>query len=153
MWNHKKEDMRFRQLVSELATDAKTNRMKKFIQHSDKSTYDHCMDVARHSFFLAKRMHLKVDEKSLVRGAFLHDYYLYDWHDFGDHLHGYHHPDRAVANAKRDFQINHKEEGIIRSHMWPLTLTKVPQSKEAAVVCFVDKICSLRETLNRKKAK
>ena len=108
------------------------------------------MDVARHSFFFAKRFRLRVDEAALVRGAFLHDYYLYDWHDHGDHLHGYHHPDIAASNACRDFDLSDKEAGIIRSHMWPLTLTKVPTSKEAAVVCFVDKVCSLRETLNRK---
>ncbi|MCR4998990.1 MAG: HD domain-containing protein [Lachnospiraceae bacterium] len=150
MLNHKAEDLLFRALVSELAADAKTNRMKKFIQHSNKTTYDHCMDVARHSYYLARRLHLQVDEKALVRGAFLHDYYLYDWHDYGDHLHGYHHPDRAVANARRDFDLTPKEIGIIRSHMWPLTLTKVPSSKEAVVVCIIDKVCSLRETLDRK---
>ena len=148
--NRKLEHARFQKLITELAEDGRTLRMKRFIQHSNKSTYDHCMDVARHSFFFAKRLHLRVDEVALVRGAFLHDYYLYDWHDHGDHLHGYHHPDIAVANACRDFQLSEKEAGIIRSHMWPLTLTKVPTSKEAAVVCFVDKVCSLRETLNRK---
>ena len=143
---------RFRELVSDLATDARTQRMKKFIQHSDKSTYDHCMDVARHSFMLAHRLHLKVDEKALVRGAFLHDYYLYDWHTFGDHLHGYHHADIAEANARRDFGISAKEAGIIHSHMWPLTLTRVPASREAMLVCIVDKACSIKETLNRKKS-
>ena len=148
--NRKLEHARFQKLITELAEDGRTLRMKRYIQHSNKSTYDHCMDVARHSFFFAKRLHLNVDEVALVRGAFLHDYYLYDWHDHGDHLHGYHHPDIAVANACRDFQLSEKEAGIIRSHMWPLTLTKVPTSKEAAVVCFVDKVCSLRETLNRK---
>jgi len=144
---------RFRELVEELAQDARTKRMKKYIQHSDKSTYDHCMDVARHSYFFAKRLHLQVDEAALVRGAFLHDYYLYDWHTHNDHLHGYHHPAIAVANASRDFVLSPKELGIIRSHMWPLTLTKVPTSKEAAVVCFIDKVCSLRETLHRKKSR
>ncbi len=148
--NRKLEHARFQKLITELAEDGRTLRMKRYIQHSNKTTYDHCMDVARHSFFFAKKLHLRVDEAALVRGAFLHDYYLYDWHDHGDHLHGYHHPDIAVANACRDFQLSAKEADIIRSHMWPLTLTKVPTSKEAAVVCFVDKVCSLRETLNRK---
>ena len=148
--NRKVEHARFQKLIAELAEDGRTLRMKRYIQHSNKSTYDHCMDVARHSFFFAKRFHLQVDEAALVRGAFLHDYYLYDWHDHGDHLHGYHHPDIAAANACRDFDLSDKDAGIIRSHMGPLTLTKVPTSKEAAVVCFVDKVCSLRETLNRK---
>lgn len=142
----------FQELVSDLAQDTKTQRMKKYIQHSNKTTYDHCMDVARHSYFLAQRLHLKVDEKALVRGAFLHDYYLYDWHTFGDHLHGYHHADIAEANARRDFGISSKEAAIIHSHMWPLNLTRIPTSREAALVCFIDKVCSLRETLHRKNS-
>ena len=144
---------RFRELVSEVAADPRTKRMQKFIQHSNKSTYDHCMDVARHSYYFAKRLNLQVDEKALVRGAFLHDYYLYDWHTFGDHLHGYHHADIAKANAIRDFDISPTEAAIIHSHMWPLNLTRVPTCKEAAVVCFIDKVCSLRETLNRKSTR
>ena len=36
---------------------------------------------------------------------------------------------------------------IIETHMWPLTITKVPRSKEAFLVCFVDKIMALAETL------
>ena len=150
--NLKLEHARFQKLITELAEDGRTLRMKRYIQHSNKSTYDHCMDVARHSFFFAKRLHLRVDEAALVRGAFLHDYYLYDWHNAPKKagLHGLTHAHRARKNAERDFHLNQRERNIIESHMWPLTLTKVPTSKEAAVVCFVDKVCSLRETLNRK---
>ena len=40
-----------------------------------------------------------------------------------------------------------KQLKIIETHMWPLTITKVPRSKEAFLVCFVDKIMALAETL------
>ena len=94
----------------------------------------------------------------MVRGAFLHDYFLYDWHkkkakfrnmkEFFK-LHGFMHPSYAAANAKRDFNINEKEEHIIRSHMWPLTVTKLPKSREAVIVCIADKLTSATETIMR----
>ncbi len=141
------EERDFWEIIEPIASDPRTQEMKKYIQHSHVSTYDHCMDVARHCFYFVRHHELKVDEKALVRAAFLHDYYLYDWHTHGDKLHGYHHADIAKANAKRDFDINILESEIINSHMWPLNLTRVPKTREALLLCAVDKFCSARETL------
>lgn len=143
----------FEELIRELAEDPRCQKMKEYIQHSDISTFDHCLDVARKSFEFVRKMHIKVDEKALVVGAFLHDYYLYDWHEYGDKLHGYHHADRALRNALRDFKIGDTEKSIIYSHMWPLNLTRVPGTKEALVVCMVDKWVSAKETLKKYRKK
>ena len=95
---------------------------------------------------------MKVDEKALLTGALLHDFYLYDWHKKNDRhgLHGYTHPDTACKNARHYFHINKKEQDIIRTHMWPLTLTKVPKSREAMIVCLADKYVSTVETLTKR---
>ena len=55
-------------------------RMREFIQHGDVTTYQHCKNVVLVSFWLNRRFHLGADETSLAVGAFLHDFYLYDWH-------------------------------------------------------------------------
>ncbi len=144
---NKKDQEDFSALIEELAKDPKSQRMKQFIQHGTITTFDHCVDVSCMSFLLNRRMGTGCDEKQLVRAAFLHDYYLYDWHDHQDHLHGYHHPAISARNAKRDFQITEHEEKIIQSHMWPLTLFHAPTSREAWIVTLADKICSSRETL------
>jgi uncharacterized protein len=123
--------------------------MKDFAQHGRVSTYDHCRRVARLSLRINRRLRLHADKAALLRGAMLHDFYLYDWHEPGmsHRLHGFTHPARAAENAVRLFHIGRREQDMIRRHMWPLTITAVPNSREGWILCLVDKYCSLMETL------
>ncbi|WP_395150479.1 HD domain-containing protein [uncultured Allofournierella sp.] len=119
---------------------------KQFIQHGSINCYDHSVAVAWVSIQLALRTKAKVDFSSLVRGALLHDYFLYDWHekDASHRWHGLFHPARAVQNAQRDFGLNAIEMDIIAKHMFPLTL-QPPRCKEAVLVTCADKICACAE--------
>lgn len=146
----KKEGKSFHDLLKGYIEHPKVCQMKSFIQHGSITTYDHCERVTKMSLSLNRRFHLKANEKALAVGAMLHDFYLYDWHDEdgGSHrLHGFTHPEKARENAVKVFNIGEKEQEIIRTHMWPLTLRAVPSSREAAIVCVADKWCSLEETL------
>lgn len=131
------------------ADTADALRMRQYIQHGCVTTYEHCMRVAAISFWLNRRLNLGCDEASLVRGAFLHDFYLYDWHQPHPEagLHGFSHPAIALANAEQRYTLNDRERNVIRSHMWPLTLLTPPRCREAAVVCVADKMSSATETL------
>ena len=132
--------------------------MNGFIQHGNVSLLRHCIRVAETSLkmerFLRKKLHIRMDEKALVRGALLHDYFLYDWHNKKERpkgLHGFTHPKTAMKNAARDYHISEKEKRIIHQHMFPLTLINVPTSREAWVVNLADKWCSLAETVKMRK--
>lgn len=127
----------------------KVKSQKQFIQHGNVSVYDHTYNVAVLSLYLADKLNINVDEKSLVRGALLHDYFLYDWHvkDKSHRLHGYTHANTALKNAKRDFKINKIEENMIKCHMFPLNLFSIPKYKEAKILCICDKLCAISETL------
>jgi len=122
---------------------------KKFIQHGNISCYHHSLSVAYMSGWLASKMRINVDMKSLIRGALLHDYFLYDWHipDKSHRLHGFHHALTALKNAKRDFIINECEANIISTHMFPLNL-RLPKYKESLIVNISDKICTICEVFN-----
>ena len=124
---------------------------RKYIQHGNTSVYNHSVSVARMCLMIARGLHLSVDEQALVRGALLHDYFLYDWHvkDTHHRWHGFNHPMKALNNAQRDFQISEVEADMIACHMFPLTL-KAPTYLESWILCGADKICSVRETLSRK---
>ena len=120
---------------------------KTLMQHGDMSVYDHSLLVAERCVAVAKVWPGKVDMRRLVRGALLHDYFLYDWHEDDDshRLHGVTHAGRALRNAKRDFEIGSIEEDMIGCHMFPINL-RAPRTTEGRILCFVDKVCASYET-------
>ncbi|MCR5310045.1 MAG: HD domain-containing protein [Lachnospiraceae bacterium] len=122
----------------------------KNIQHGDVSVMKHSLKVAYASMWLNRKLKIQCSERELVRGALLHDYFLYDWHDTKrenyQFLHGFYHPGIALKNATRDFNLTDKEKDIISKHMWPMTL-KFPKCREAWVVTAADKYISVLESL------
>lgn len=142
------DEKRFQAQVAEIADSARVPQMRASVQHGRVSTWTHCVRVARASLCMARALRMPVHERELVRAALLHDYFLYDWHapDHPAH-HATMHPLYALKNAREDFDLTPREENIIASHMWPLPPTRVPASREAALVCLADKWCSLVETL------
>lgn len=131
-----------------LEKEGRLTMEKSYMQHGTTSVYSHSVRVAYVSLYFARRFNLNVDEESLVRGALLHDYFLYDWHekDKSHRLHGFYHPMTALRNAREDFKLNPIEENMIARHMFPLTPVP-PKYKEAWVLCLADKYCAVMETL------
>ena len=143
------EEQRLNHILAPIKNDKRVQKMKQFKQHGKISTYEHVESVTRLSFWLNSRLHIGADDKVLTIGAFLHDYYLYDWHltDEGHGLHGFSHSNTAKENAIKHFGIGKRTQQVIESHMWPLTITKIPKTREAWIVCIADKCISTRETL------
>ena len=142
-------------ILSEVRTDKKSHfkQTSGFVQHGNTSVMKHCISVAYVSLMIAKKLHIKVDRKALVRGALLHDYFLYDWHEKDDShkWHGFHHAKKALENALEDFKLNEIERDIIACHMFPLNI-RPPKYRESWLVCYADKVCSGLETVKRKKS-
>lgn len=122
------------------------------VQHGNMTVNDHSMNVAKCSLAISEKLHIPCEKKELIRGALLHDYFLYDWHtqDYvSPHkLHGFYHPGRALKNAQQEYQLTPRERDIIKKHMWPLTISAMPMCREAWIVTMADKWCSLMETFH-----
>ncbi len=121
------------------------------IQHGTVTVNSHCINVARHSLMISKKLGVRCNQRELIRGALLHDYFLYDWHD-KDHinplrLHGFFHPGIALRNASSEYELTAREKDIIRKHMWPMTVVP-PSCREAWIVTVADKWVSLMETFH-----
>ena len=140
----------FDQLTKRLLNLPEFAQMARYPQHGRTTCLAHSIAVAYLSYWACRRLHLNISYKSLIRGALLHDFFLYDWHekDPSHRWHGFHHPKRALANADHLFALSRMERQIIKSHMWPLTLRALPTCRAAVIVCLTDKFCSLAETLH-----
>ena len=119
----------------------------KYIKHHDESVFDHSLKVAYYSYLIAYKHNL--DWKSTIRGALQHDFFLYkfkksfSYRIITDSIkHAITHPIIAFDNAKKYFNLNEKEENIIKGHMFPFG---VPKSKEARIVSYVDKYIAVFE--------
>ena len=153
MSRYKKEIVKH---LSALMQEGPIEENKNYIQHGDVTVFDHCIAVAEYSCRMAEFLHLSVNRKAMIRGALLHDYFLYDWH-FKDlknphKLHGFYHPSRALHNAQKEYTLTKRQEDIIKKHMWPLTVVP-PMCREAWIVTAADKYCSFMETVHLHKGK
>ena len=137
-----------RTLIADLDRTGRLALARAAIQHGSTTVFAHCVKVACFSLFLANKLHIPVNTHALLRGALLHDYFLYDWHEknAGHRFHGFTHPATALKNAQEDFMLTPVEKDIIARHMFPLCPIP-PRCREAWLVCAADKYCALLETL------
>ncbi len=143
----------FTELVLETMRGSRFAVEEEFIQHGNTSCLLHSIAVAYFCFRIAKFLGEILDFRlyELIRGALLHDYFLYDWHiepKRKNGMHGFSHPFTAFYNALFDFELSDVERDIITRHMFPL-VPLIPRYKESHLVSIVDKICSLYEVFSR----
>ena len=153
MFNEKREFYKYLRSIKNYNKLCKL--LSLYIQHGDTTVLLHSRNVSYYSFIVARRLEkkykIKFNYEKLVIGAFLHDLFLYDWHERGHKLHGLLHPTLASCNAKKMCNVSKDIQDVIETHMWPLTITKIPKSKEAFLVNLIDKYLSVIETFTRKR--
>lgn len=111
--------------------------------HHGLNRYEHVIRVAKNTYRVSKI--LRMDYISATRGALLHDYFNdADYQNIKGLKKGSMHPVIALNNARREYNLNQKEENIIVSHMFPFGNVK-PNCKESWLVTSVDKTVALYE--------
>lgn len=140
-----------REILQELLQQGNLQKTGLLYQHGGISILEHSIRVAEMSLFLVEYFHLRIDRRSMIRGALLHDYALLNrkkQKGMGRYTYVFTHPGTAVKNASEDYDLNSLEENIIKRHMFPLTPIP-PLHREAWLVTLADKICASREMLSR----
>lgn len=149
-------DKEYIKIVKPLLMNDKVLSMKKYIQHGNTTTLEHCLNVSYTCYRFAKI--LKLDYKAAARAALLHDLYLYDWHeDIPEEIdklgkHAFYHPKVALKNALQVDKLNFCERDMIMRHMWPVTVV-LPKFKETWLIVFIDKYCAMYEFFLEKRIK
>lgn len=139
--SRKLREREFVDLTKELLDSDQVRMMGQWKHHGPVTTLDHSLFVAFSTYRVARALHM--DVRSAVRGALLHDLYLYDSHDKTAHPGNqcFDHPRFAARNAAALTPLTPKERNIILSHMWPLGGV-LPRSVEAWTVDLVDTVCA-----------
>ena len=148
-----RKNKEFQNLIQKIISSKEYQTMKHHRHHVKSNTFDHSVKVAYLCFRHHKRFHMKMDLEELIRGALLHDYYLYDWHDKAPshRFHGFTHPKRALSNALRKYpNLTRTERDMIRRHMFPLTLIP-PKTKGGWLICLYDKIAAISDYLGKEQ--
>ena len=146
------KEREFQELIREIVSSEEFRTMRAFRHHVRTNVFDHSLKVAYLCYRHHKRFQTKLPLYELVRGALLHDYYLYDWHDRRPSyrwVHGFAHPKRALKNALRRYpDLSITERDMILRHMFPLTVSP-PRTRGGWILCLYDKIAAVDEYLSR----
>lgn len=117
----------------------------KEISHHGMTRYHHSLRVAKVSYKISKSLHLNY--QSCVRAALLHDFFLEDnlILNVGGRIKMiFKHPDYALEQAEKYFELSDLEKDIISTHMFPIG-KKIPKYLESWIVDIVDDVVAIYE--------
>lgn len=145
----------FYHLIKNIISSEEYKGMKNNKHHIKGNVFDHSVKVAYLCYKHHKKYQTEISLEELIRGALLHDYYLYDWHDRKPEyrFHGVMHPKRALENALKKYpDLTETEKDMISRHMFPLTIIP-PKTKAGWIVCFYDKVAAINDYFGKNKWK
>lgn len=139
-------DKQYMSIVRHILDNEEFSELKN-IKHHEQNRLDHCLKVSYYAYKTAKRMGLSYEE--VARAGLLHDFYLgqvSEQKNIKEQLLLFttKHPEEAVKNSLKYFDLTDKEIDIIRTHMFPVDV-KIPKYAESWLVSFVDKVVSAKE--------
>ena len=148
------KNVEFYGMIADILKTPRFQQMKCYRHHVRSNAYEHSLKVAYLCYRHHKRYGGRIPIEELVRGALLHDYYLYDCHaphrDYRKHL--LRHPSVALKNAVRDYPtLTAAQRDMIRHHMFPLSLLHPPRTAAGWLVCFYDKVAAVSDRFGTRR--
>ena len=145
----------FYRIIKDIVRSEEYLGMKACKHHIKGNVYDHSVKTAYLCYKHHRRFGSNIDLDEFMRGALLHDFYLYDWHDRDPvhRFHGFTHPRCALNNALSRYpDLTETEQDMILRHMFPLTPVP-PQTKAGWLLCFYDKAAAVSDYFGENKWK
>lgn len=133
----------YRNDVEKILNNPDFQKLRFYRQHNWTNRLMHSINVSYLSWWIARKF--GCNEKAAARAGLLHDFCLYDFSETP--------PDGEFKRSSiqrlppkiciEHFDITEKERDAILSHMFPLG--PLPNSKEAWIISFADKVCATAE--------
>ena len=133
-------NMEFNNIIMPIISNSEYQKTKSCVHHG-MDRYSHQMRVAYYSYKITKFCHLNY--KSATRGAILHDFFLDNYNEKKARM-LVNHPNIALENSQKYFDLNDLEKDIIKAHMFPVGKT-VPKYLESWIVNLVDDVACIYE--------
>lgn len=131
----------FFSIIKPIINNCEFDKLKD-IRHHGITRYDHCMRVAYYSYIVTK--FFRLNYKDTTEAALLHDFFTDEVVEENFIKRLTNHPNIAYSNASKCFKLNKMQEDIIKTHMFPITLTP-PKYLESWIVDIVDDIAAVYE--------
>lgn len=143
---HNINDEEYLQIVNSIIENKEFMNLEN-IKHHNTNRLDHSFKVSYNAYKIAR--FLRLDFEQVARGGLLHDFYLDRTKDYTKvkdkvKLFTIQHPQDAINNALKYFDLTTKEIDIIRTHMFPLDF-HIPRYMESWVVNLTDSCLSIYE--------
>lgn len=133
------KEVEFNNIINDILKNKEFIDLKYEIHHGI-SRLDHSLNVARLTYKMCKRLHVK-NYIEITRAALLHDFFRTDDVPNKSFLN---HPLKAVENSKKTFDISAFQENIIAAHMFPVSKT-MPKYLGSWIVSSADKAVAIYE--------
>lgn len=144
----KKNNGEFYSIIKDIIANKKFNKLNKELHHGI-TRYDHSMRVAKWTYKICSLLN-KDNVNEVTRAALLHDFYVdtdlkspKNYQKLGEH------PNVALENSEKYFELDDMQADIIKSHMFPCTLV-IPKYKESWLVSLIDKTVGTYEMIRFK---
>lgn len=134
-------DEEFQNLINPILTNQEFLQTKDKVHHGI-TRFEHLMRVSYYSYIITKKLHLNY--KETTRAALLHDFFLDETENDSSVRALQKHPEYALRNAKKYYELTDREEDIIRTHMFPVTC-RPPKYLESWIVDLVDDVAGVYE--------
>ncbi len=146
MTKHRKE--KFDSIIQDITNNKEFNKLHNELHHGI-NRYDHSMRVAKWTYNICDILNMK-NTNDTTRAALLHDFFTNKELKNENSIQRLgSHPNQALKNSLKYYDLNNIQQDIIASHMFPCTLT-IPKYKESWLVSLVDKTVSTYEVLRYK---
>lgn len=138
----------FNELTKDILSNSEFNKLKKELHHGI-TRYEHTFRVAKWTYKVCKLFNMK-SINTTTRAALLHDFYTNKDTEGNSSIKKLAiHPDIALNNALKYFELDELGQDIIKTHMFPCNLN-IPKYKESWLVTCVDKTVATYEMLKYK---